>query len=71
MSLSSQCSCGDKIPSAENKEPDSSCDSPCAGDASEKCGGKSSVIIYATTIKGKKHVLFTKKKSILIFLSKK
>ncbi|RAL12168.1 WSC domain-containing protein [Aspergillus homomorphus CBS 101889] len=49
-----QCYCGDHLPSAEAKVPDTRCNTPCAGFASDNCGGSDTWSVNSNTHNAKR-----------------
>lgn len=50
-----ECFCGDTIPSSDDALSESECDSRCAGDSNEICGGGWRLSLYATGLTGMLH----------------
>ncbi|XP_053673319.1 xylosyltransferase oxt [Anopheles nili] len=46
-----ECFCGDEVPKASAKLPDSSCNIKCPGDAKQACGGYFTINVYETGIR--------------------
>lgn len=45
----SECFCGTKMENGAYQVPDSSCNTPCGGDANDTCGGNSLLSVYKTS----------------------
>ncbi|XP_062552577.1 xylosyltransferase oxt [Armigeres subalbatus] len=50
VQYSSECFCGDELPKASAKLPDSSCNMKCSGDPKQACGGYFTANVYETGI---------------------